>query len=565
MSHETQNSKEALLLRWFLYVLIIGTASAAATYRLFHVNIMDEQTRLERDQAGSPMLCANDRSRWCTIRALGDQGKYEIDDIIDDPKTHRFSFAEGKYDRNWITIDLVKHRDAEGTMHYYSSKPTLFPTMLAYLYKAVNVVTGKDIANDTFEVVHIMLIIVNIVPMAIFLLLMAATLEVLTDDLFTKIMLVSAASFGTFLTPFAITLNNHLPAAFSAGITLFALVHILNRSTFPGHYFLAGLFSAFTAANELPALSFFCFVAFILLIRSPLKTMLLFAPGAAIVVAGFFMTNYQAHNDWVPAYAHRSDGKVITEVDEYIFRNVENLIVSKELVAKLNQYPDKLGFRVSAETARLAEGQMPVPKEVEKRFVLTQSDDSQRVAIVKLKSGVVEIRQWNNWYEYPESPWLLPNKSGVDQGEPDAGVYAFHCLVGHHGIFSLTPLWILSLCGMPMLFRGNYRKFSWVGLMTMIVSLVVVAFYLSRPLEDRNYGGGTSALRWLLWLTPLWIYSAVPFVELISKSIWGKIIVVLLVAASIASCHYSAMNPWVHPWLYDVLVRMEWIEAFDAR
>jgi len=93
------------------------------------------------------------------------------------------------------------------------------------------------------------------------------------------------------------------------------------------------------------------------------------------------------------------------------------------------------------------------------------------------------------------------------------------------------------------------KKFSWFGVMVIVISIVVISFYLSRPLEDRNYGGGTSALRWLLWLAPMWIVAAAPFVDLITRSIWGKIGVVLLIAGSIASAEYLSIDSWVHRWL----------------
>lgn len=562
--NETGSSSGAGL-RWVLYLLIIAAASAAASYRIWHVNAVDAGIRNSRQIEGSPLLCANDRSRWCTIRALGDHNQYEIDQIIADPKTREFSFDDKKYNRYWATIDLVKHRDRDGEMHYYSSKPTLFPTMLASLYKGVKSVTRKDLENDTFEVVRIMLVLVNVIPMALFLLLMAATLEILSNDTFTKLILLVAASFGTFLTPFTITLNNHLPAAFSVGITLFSLVHILkNDSSFGGHFFVAGIFSAFAAANELPALSFFCFTGLILLLQNWLKTLILFVPGAALVVAAFFVTNYYAHHDWIPPYAHRNDGAVIATLDESVFADVEQGKVTTELIEVLNQHADEIGFESSLSDSRIHEGQMPLSKTVEKRFVFTQSSDAQRLAIVKQKSGPIEIRQWNNWYEYPESRWLLHKKAGVDLGEKQVSTYAFHCLIGHHGIFSLTPLWLLSVCGMGMMFQGRMKRFTWIGVMSILISIVVVGFYLSRPLEDRNYGGGTSALRWLLWLAPLWIVCAVPFVEMLAQSIWGKIGVTIIVLLSIASAHYSAMNPWVHPWLYELLVKMDWIKPFGA-
>ncbi|MEC9092678.1 MAG: hypothetical protein VX438_08240, partial [Planctomycetota bacterium] len=332
----TQN-RRGLFIRWTVYLLIIGSASAAASYRIRHVNVFDVATQNLKSSEGSPLLCANDRSRWCTLRALGDHNRYEIDDIIADPQTGEFSFDRRKYNPFWATIDLVKHRDQHGEMHFYSSKPTLLPTLLAYLYKVVKMATGKDLENHPFAVVQLMLILVNVIPMALFLVLLAATLEILSEDSFTKIILVIAASYGTFLTPFAITLNNHLPAAISVGITLFTLVYLLNGSTSLGiHYFNAGIFSAFAAANELPALSFLCFVGLILSLSNLKKTLCFFVPGATLVIAAFFYTNHAAHHDWIPPYAHRNDGPLITTLTNDLFNDAQQHIVSPALVQAIN-------------------------------------------------------------------------------------------------------------------------------------------------------------------------------------------------------------------------------------
>ena len=42
-------------------------------------------------------------------------------------------------------------------------------------------------------------------------------------------------------------------------------------------------------------------------------------------------------------------------------------------------------------------------------------------------------------------------RSPIDQGEPSRALYAFHVLIGHHGILSLTPVWLLSAVGLAML------------------------------------------------------------------------------------------------------------------
>ena len=64
-----------------------------------------------------------------------------------------------------------------------------------------------------------------------------------------------------------------------------------------------------------------------------------------------------------------------------------------------------------------------------------------------------QLRPGDNWYAYTynvngrevKSYWL--DRQGIDRGEPSKAVYALHCLVGHHGIFSLTPIWLLSVAG----------------------------------------------------------------------------------------------------------------------
>ena len=61
-----------------------------------------------------------------------------------------------------------------------------------------------------------------------------------------------------------------------------------------------------------------------------------------------------------------------------------------------------------------------------------------------------------NWYAYTytvngrevKSYWL--DRKGIDRGEPSKVTYAIHALVGHHGIFSLTPIWLISLAGAVM-------------------------------------------------------------------------------------------------------------------
>ncbi|GIW92234.1 MAG: hypothetical protein KatS3mg110_0275 [Pirellulaceae bacterium] len=69
------------------------------------------------------------------------------------------------------------------------------------------------------------------------------------------------------------------------------------------------------------------------------------------------------------------------------------------------------------------------------------------------------VRQWGNWYEYEGTYWLEERKRGVDRGEQNLWVYAFHVLVGHHGVFSLTPIWWLAVVGAYGWYRHEQNVF----------------------------------------------------------------------------------------------------------
>ena len=84
----------------------------------------------------TPFLSANDRSRWAAIRAFGDTGAFEIDEIIreTDPETG---------ERTWSTIDRVRHHGPDGSEHDYSSKPPLMGIVLGGEYWIIKQITGQ--------------------------------------------------------------------------------------------------------------------------------------------------------------------------------------------------------------------------------------------------------------------------------------------------------------------------------------------------------------------------------------------------------------------------------------
>jgi hypothetical protein len=83
----------------------------------------------------------------------------------------------------------------------------------------------------------------------------------------------------------------------------------------------------------------------------------------------------------------------------------------------------------------------------------------------------------------------------------------------------------------------------------------VILFYLA---ASDNYGGFTNGLRWLMWLTPMWLTCLLPMVDLLAENRWGRRFAYVLLAVSIFSVSYEPWNPWRHPWIYDLMIECGW-------
>lgn len=408
------------------------------------------ELRLRKDLAlQRPFLSANDRSRWMTIRSLVERGKYEIDDILTEPK--------------WDSIDKVQHLGTDGQPHFYSSKPPLLATILAGEYWLINRFSGDTLQDRPYEIGRIMLFTINILPLALMYVLLGQMVERFGTTDWGRIFVMAAATLGTLLNAFAIVLNNHIPAAVTATVALYAAVRIICDGDRRLWLFaLAGFSSALTAADELPALTLPAFLGVVLFLRAPRETLIAFVPAFLVVAAAFFITNWIAHHSLAPPYAHK------------------------------------------------------------------------------------------DWYSYPGSYWDA--RQGIDAGEESRAIYALHVLIGHHGIFSLTPVWLLSAWGaVTWLLSADRAKRELAGVVGAI-AVVCLTFYIGYlPLHERNYGGMTSGFRWLFWCAPLWLVMMIPAADRLARSISGQALAAVLLSFSVLSASYPTWNPWIQPWLYNWL------------
>jgi hypothetical protein len=526
-------------LRHRIYVLLIVVAAAAALGRILSAELVYEPSLSQSwpDDPGHyrrtwpatppramPTFSSNDRSRWAAVRALVDEGTWVIGRrdkqvviasvpaalAASDPLQLAVLLEAGldrriKSDRGivfedgWQSVDKMLN---PATLEYYSTKPPLLTFLVATEYWWLKETFGwslQDERDQRFTVVRVCLVTFNLVPFLIYLGLLARLVDYFGTTDWGRLFVVTAACFGTLVTPFLISINNHTLAACSVIVTVYAMVRILSGGE-RGWFVLAGFFAGFTAVNELPAAAFAAGLGLLLLVRFFRRTMFAFVPAALVPVAALLALNYAELGEFKPGYS-------------------------------------KFG---------------------------------------------------TEWYDYEGSHWRnLPDKSkrGIDwaKNKEDKATYAFHLVLGHHGWFSLTPVYLLALGGMGLgvryLFGSRHkpgapatgifdpslalracpcpsRQWAELAVSTALLSLVVIGWYIYKT---DNYSGWSNGPRWLLWLTPLWLLTLLPIADRFGQTRGGRILCLILLALSVLSAHYWDWNPWRHPWIYNWMDSRGWI------
>ncbi|MFM7033963.1 MAG: glycosyltransferase family 2 protein [Planctomycetia bacterium] len=410
-----------------------------------------------------------------------------------------FAIDELVAEPGWDTIDAVAHPDASGRLRLYSSKPPLLALLAAGPYWLLHRITGWTLADHPFELGRLLVVVVGLVPLAAMILFTSRMVETVGTTDWGRIWSVALAACGTLLTTFAVVFTNHLPAAACTAASGWLVLRIHRDGLRSWTAFAAaGLAAALAAAFDLPAATWLA-SALILLAMSDLRRTLVGAvPAAALVAAAALGTNDLVHGHIAPPYAHRTVG----------------------------------GERVPIEPHGAS---------------------------------------WNpsNWYDYElplsngktlVSYWRSPK--GVDRGEASVPTYALHVLIGHHGILSLTPAWLLVIPGLASLAGRRHRGDPAIARFAMaiaIVSVITIGFYILRPQPDRNYGGVSSGFRWAFWMAPLWVAAVVPAADRLGRGGPGRGLALVLLGLSVLSVAYPTWSPWTMPWLQRWLIHAGWL------
>lgn len=503
-----------------------------------------------------PTLSANDRSRWLTIRALvepdtrvyrylplDENGRkkplYKIGEVKRNcscecsDRFEKKNLSAGAYEKQWVpyaidkametsgweTIDMVKHGlpdeeyDPANPLsgYLYSSKPTLLPTLMAAPYWLIYHTTGRSLRSDPFLMTRLLLVILNLIPLTVGWYYTAKLIDRFGTTDWGRVFAMATLCFATFLSTFAVTLNNHLPGAVCVMLAVYAASRILADGRRNIRYFLsAGFFGALAVACELPAALIALVLCAALVWKSPKKTLGVAVPAGLIVAAGFFGTNIAAHGSIRPAYAQKRDHVALAQE--------QNPNVPQAMQVKSFDPNDWYVYRF------IPAGKIREPKNS-------------------------RLSYWSN-------------RIGIDRGEPSRRMYLLHTTIGHHGLFSLSPVWILSMAGLFMLLvqPGETQRLGrGFAVSVLLMTAIFYAFYLSRDQGDRSYGGMTSGLRWFFPLIAFWILGMLPLLDRWASGRLGRGVALTLLFFSAMSVAYPVWNPWSHPWFYFLMLQFQWI------
>lgn len=494
-------------LRRSIYSLMLVATTGVLVARVANVELLYEPSlhtpRPKPDQPGefyparkwpatppppSPTFSSNDRARWATVKAFVEENTFVIGHRVPDEKAAKGYRDEGiTFQPGYGSVDKVLNPE---TNEFLATKPPLLTVFAAGQYWVLHRMFHKDIDTETWEVVVPILLVTNVIPLVLALWLLSRLLERYGRTDWGRLFTFAAACWATFLPTFAITLNNHVPAACCVLFAMYALLggrrpdgSATSETTTPAAdtprsllcYGLAGLFAGLAACMDLPAAAFTAVLGLVILVRAP-RGLLLYIPAAILPMAAQTAINHQVTGSWEPIYA-------------------------------------KFG---------------------------------------------------GPWYEYEGSHWAKPKlweegkgpkPEGIDFIDEPKDVYAFDFLIGHHGFFSLTPVWLLALAGLIFPLRGSPAA-SLLHRLTPLLLIVVLAFYIWKT---NNYGGWSSGPRWLFWLSPVLLLALLPAADRLAGSRAGRGFAYLCLGWSAFSATFPWANPWRHPWIYQWAEYMNWV------
>ena len=472
----------------------------------------------------------NDASRINTVYYLVEHGTYEYQpDVVNWARRK-------KIEGNPTSIDLALPRTIPVLQTVdmivingkpYSSKPPMQSTCLAGIVWVTQKLThwahtmwptkfdSHTMHDSPWMMVWTMIIVSQVVPLIVMFLLLRRHIFRATDSPFVRNFSMLAVCTGTFLSPWSLTINNHVPAAVMSMIAIDAAMRIWYENRREFRWFaLAGFFAAFTATIELPAalLAVTLFVA--LLICDARRTLIVGLIAAAIPTITALYTNHLVTGQLMPAY--------------------ESWDMDKLPADSFYNYPGSYWLNREGTDAL---------------------KESRRTYLTHILVG------HNGFFSL--TPLYLVSLLGIGIAMTRSTTKSKSAATSSVASRSATTTSGTALgantnssCGSSCSSSRVAAPPRILGALLLAFTVVVIAFYVSKT---RNYGGGCHGFRWLFWLIPMWLLFLPYGVEMLSRRRIGRTVLYTCFAVSAFSMAFGAGNPWMKTWLRLLMNQWGWI------
>lgn len=300
----------------------------------------------------------------------------------------------------------------------YSSKPPLYPLLMAAEAKLIKSLTGWHFYEHRKSYIRLLTLLNQVLPYCFMLLCCFTWLAQWQIPATLRWLMLAGMGLGLLPYGYAVAINNHTLSALLIFIGYYLVWQLWTSKVKSGGYFLLlGLIAGFVFAIELTA-GLFSAMAMLFLLYADWKKWLLSVLGFAIPVALTMWVLYDISGSVIPFYMR------------------------------------------------------------------------------------------STLYHYAGSYWNNPQ--GIDALREPLHVYMFHTLLGHHGLFSLSPLLVFGVWGLGVGIKENSWHFRW-GYVSIALGVLSMLLYVW--LRTHNYSGVAIGLRWFLPFMPVLWWAALPFLQ----------------------------------------------------
>jgi hypothetical protein len=152
--------------------------------------------------------------------------------------------------------------------------------------------------------------------------------------------------------------------------------------------------------------------------------------------------------------------------------------------------------------------------------------------------SIIPVYMRSELYQFEGSYWVNPQ--GIDAMREPKGRYFFNLLLGHHGLFLVWPVFLVSLIStLQALVKRSFPLRQEVLGVGLFVAYSIVFYGLTK----HNYAGEAYPVRWFIYFMPAFLF--VGALGLRDTRTWWKwALFAILVGISFYSARECAKWPW---------------------